>query len=141
MQTYRASHPRGYGSVRAARRALSAFAAGCGFCGAALSDVESAIGEALANAAEHGDRECSTGVDVAATFDGTRLVIEIQDHGTGFDCNAALERSGRQPPGNSVRGFGIFLMRTLMDEVAYSERGSRIQLVKRLDTRTAVSAR
>ena len=137
MQAYRASHPRGYGSVREARRALSAFAAACGFCGTVLSDIESATGEALANAAEHGDRESSNGIDVGATFDGTRLVIEIQDHGAGFDCNAALERAVYQPPGGAMRGFGIFLMRTLMDEVAYTERGSRVQLVKRLDTRTA----
>lgn len=130
---YRASHPRGYGSVRPARHALSAFAASCGFRGTILSDVESAAGEALANAAEHGDRESTATIDVAATFDGTRLVIEIEDHGAGFDCNAALERAERQPPGSGTRGYGIYLMRTLMDEVAYSDCGSRIQLVKRLD--------
>ncbi|MGA2393029.1 MAG: ATP-binding protein [Candidatus Lustribacter sp.] len=141
MQTYRASHPRGYGSVRPARRALSVFAASCGFCGTPLSDVESAAGEALANAVEHGDGEGSPGIDVIATFDGTRLVIEIHDHGVGFDCSAAMERSERQAPGTAARGLGIFLMRTLMDEVAYSERGSRVQLVKRLDEQTAGSAR
>lgn len=134
---YRASHPRGYGSVRQARRAISDFAASCGFAGTLLWDVESAAGEALANAAEHGDGEASQGFDVAATFDGTRLVIEIEDHGAGFDCGAALEGSKAEPSGNHNRGFGIFLMRTLMDEVAYSERGSRIQLVKRIDSPTA----
>jgi anti-sigma regulatory factor (Ser/Thr protein kinase) len=141
MRTYRASHPRDYGSVRTARRAVSAFAASCGFYGTLLSDVESATGEALANAAEHGDGESSPGIDVAVTFDGTQLVIEIEDHGAGFDCSTALERSECQPAGSATRGFGIFLMRTLMDEVAYSERGSRIQLVKRLDNQTADCAR
>jgi anti-sigma regulatory factor (Ser/Thr protein kinase) len=141
MQTYRASHPRGYGSVRTARRALSAFAANCGFCGTVLSDIESAVGEALANAAEHSDREATSGIDIAATFEAGRLVIQIQDHGSGFDCTTALERSEHQPSGGATRGFGIFLMRTLMDEVAYSERGSSIQLVKNLDKRTAGCAR
>jgi anti-sigma regulatory factor (Ser/Thr protein kinase) len=141
MQSYRASHPRGFGSVRTARRALSAFAASCGFCGTVLSDIESAVGEALANAAEHSDRESTSGIDIAATFDGVRLVIEIQDHGNGFDCTTALERSALEAPGSATRGFGIFLMRTLMDEVAYTERGSSIQLVKRLDKQTAASAR
>jgi len=132
---YRASHPRGYGSVRNARRAVSAFAASCGFEGALLSDVESAAGEALANAAEHGDRESSSGFDVIATFDGTQLVIEVQDHGAGFDAGAVLHSAPPSLGGN--RGFGIHLMRTLMDDVRYSDRGSRVQLVKRLKQQTA----
>ena len=90
MQTYRASHPRGYSSVRQARSALSQFAATCGFGGTPLSDVVSAAGEALANAAEHGDRDAAQGFDVLATFDDGRLVIEIKDHGTGFDTVTAL---------------------------------------------------
>jgi anti-sigma regulatory factor (Ser/Thr protein kinase) len=106
----------------------------CGFRDTALRDVESAAGEALANAAEHGDREASSGFDVLATFDGMRLVIEIKDHGTGFDSTTALENAAPDAAGN--RGFGIYLMRTLMDEVAYSDRGSCIHLVKRLDERT-----
>jgi anti-sigma regulatory factor (Ser/Thr protein kinase) len=129
---YRASHPRGYGSVRQARRALFAFAAECGFRDTALSDIETAAGEALANAAEHGDREASSGFDVLATFEDGRLVIEIKDHGAGFD-SAALEHAVPDAAGN--RGFGIYLMRTLMDEVAYSEHGSCIHLVKRLGGR------
>jgi len=133
MLTYRASHARGYGVVRQARRAVIDFAATCGFDDRSLDDVESAVGEALANAAEHGDCEASAGFDVFATFDDARLVIEVKDHGRGFDCGSVLERATPDATGN--RGFGIFLMRTLMDEVAYSDRGSRIQLVKLLGRR------
>jgi serine/threonine-protein kinase RsbW len=129
MQTYRASHARGYGAVRNARRGLIDFVATCGFQDQLLADVESAAGEALANAAEHGDGASTIDVDVWATFDGTSLVIEVDDHGIGFDGAAALKHSGPDPTGD--RGFGIFLMRTLMDEVAYSARGTRVQLVKR----------
>jgi len=64
-------------------------------------------------------------------FDEQRLIIEVQDHGSGFDCGPALTGAPRLLGGGS-RGFGIFLKRMLMDEVVYSERGSRIQLVKRL---------
>lgn len=117
--------------MRQARRALRTFAATCGFHDTPLADVENAAGEALANAAEHGNGEGSAGLDVSATFDGDRLVIEIDDHGQGFDAAAVLARPA--PDAAGYRGFGVFLMRTLMDEVAYSERGSRIQLVKHLD--------
>lgn len=127
MQTYRASHSRGYSSVKQARLSLTAFAASCGFDNGTLNDVESAVGEALANAVEHGNRD--TGFDVCATFEDGRLVIEVKDHGAGFDCERAL--AGDAPDIDGARGFGIFLMRQLMDEIAYSDRGSRIKLVKR----------
>jgi anti-sigma regulatory factor (Ser/Thr protein kinase) len=137
MRTYRASLPRGLGAVRQARRAVIDFAAQCGFDDGILDDVESAVGEALANAAEHGD--CAEGFDVTATFENARLVIEVKDHGAGFDCGAALARA-HEPVAGGNRGFGIFLMHKLMDEVAFSDRGSRIQLVKRLGHRTPATA-
>ena len=130
MQTYRASHSRGYGSVKQARIGLTAFAARCGFADGTLDDVESAVGEALANAVEHGNRNADQGFDVAATFDDGRLVIEVKDHGGGFDCERALACDA--PDIESARGFGIFLMRALMDEIAFLDRGSRVQLVKRV---------
>jgi anti-sigma regulatory factor (Ser/Thr protein kinase) len=139
MLTYRASLPRGFNSVRQARRALRTFAETCGFRDAPLADVENAAGEALANAAEHGDGVGSPGFDISATFDGNRLVIEIDDHGRGFDCASVLARPA--PDIGGYRGFGIFLMRTLMDDVAYNECGSRIQLTKRLDARPLTSSR
>ena len=139
MLTYRAQLPHGYTSVRQARRALRTFAETCGFRDTPLADVENAAGEALANAAEHGNGIGSPDFDVSATFDGSRLVIEIDDHGRGFDAAAVLSRPA--PDGGGHRGYGVFLMRTLMDEVRYDERGSRIQLVKRLDDRPLTSSR
>jgi anti-sigma regulatory factor (Ser/Thr protein kinase) len=128
MKNYRATYPCGYGSVRKARHALIAFAALCGFESDELIDIESAAGEALANAAEHGDRTASAGFSVNATCDDADLVIEIKDHGAGFDADAVVFSV---PEPLAVRGHGIYLMRMLMDEVAYSERGTRVRLVKR----------
>lgn len=104
------------------------FAALCGFRATELSDIETAAGEALANAAEHGDLKVAAGFAVAATCDESVLVIEIKDYGTGFDTGAVVDR---RPDPFAGRGYGIFLMKTLMDEVDYSESGTRIRLVKR----------
>ena len=76
---------------------------------------------------------------MSATFHDARLVIEVKDHGTGFDCVTAMKNAA--PDASGHRGFGIFLMRELMDEIAYSDCGSRIQLVKRLGDRAVPSAR
>jgi len=127
MQTYQATHSRGYGAVREARVGLTAFAAGCGFTDGTLDDVESAVGEALANAVEHGNSD--SGFAVTATYDDARLVIEVKDQGSGFDAEQALKSEA--PDAEGARGFGIFLMRQLMDEIAYTDCGSRIQLIKR----------
>jgi anti-sigma regulatory factor (Ser/Thr protein kinase) len=69
------------------------------------------------------------GFDVTATYDDARLVIEVKDQGRGFDSEQAL--NSEAPDAEGMRGFGIFLMRQLMDEIAYTDCGSRIQLVKR----------
>jgi len=129
MHTHRARYPTGYGSVRPARIALLAFAARCGMAEDVLVDIESAIGEALANAAEHGDAQSAAGFAVEASCDATRFIVEIKDYGAGFDTDAVL--TAPAPDLWAGRGFGIFLMQTLMDEVAYSERGTRVRLVKR----------
>ncbi|GAC1406744.1 MAG: ATP-binding protein [Candidatus Velthaea sp.] len=129
MKEFRASYPSKYGSVGQARRALIRYAAVCGFRDQGLNDIESAIGEALANAAEHGHRD-DGGFEVAAWQADDRLVISIKDHGAGFEHWNASDAI--RPISNSPRGFGIFIMRELMDEIRYSENGSRLQLVKSL---------
>lgn len=124
MITYRAKYPCGYGSARRARKFVNAFALRCGFDAPAMIDIESAVGEALANAAEHG---VAAGFDVTASFDGSRIAIEIKDYGAGFDTDAALAAS---PNTSAGRGYGLFLMRALMDELVFSESGTRVRLVK-----------
>ncbi len=123
---YRAQFPSAVASVGKARRAITAFARQW-FGGEDLSDIESAAGEALANCAEHGHCQ-GQHIDVRCYFDSEKLSIEIRDAGTGFDYpNVALT-----PPSDAPRGFGTSIMRRLMDEVEYSERGTRLRLIKRL---------
>ena len=100
MLTYRATYACGYGAVRRARLELTDFAARCGFGDGMLADIESAVGEALANAAEHGNRGASAGFDVFATFEDARLEIEVKDHGAGASIR---ERRSRCTTPDAVR--------------------------------------
>lgn len=131
--------PRGYeGSfpcspigARQARCAIKAFAQSW-LSGRDLTDFEGAIGEVLANAVEHG-RGLKIGVECYA--DSDRVVAEIRDYGGGFLPPAPV----RAPTGGALRGYGLFIVHRLLDEVEYLDNGSRLRLIKRLDGKSAGS--
>jgi serine/threonine-protein kinase RsbW len=111
-----------------ARRYLMRRIAAYRFAPQEFADIESAIGEALANATEHGYRPDSE-FQVGLFVDGNRLVIEVEDEGAGF----ALPADTAHAPNTDLpRGFGIFIMRHLMDEVEFGRRGTLVRLKKRL---------
>jgi anti-sigma regulatory factor (Ser/Thr protein kinase) len=127
--SYRRRYPQSSRAVGQARRDIVEFARGCGFLGQSLDDIEVAVGEGLANAVEHAHRS-DGGFEVAVVRDAESLIVEIKDGGRGFDHGRAAPPA--RPPVEALRGFGMFIMRELMDDVRYSERGTRLQLVKRL---------
>lgn len=127
MAEFHARYPSAYESVGKARRAIAAFARAW-FGGDDLSDIESAVGEALANCAEHGYVN-GTNIDVLCRYQGGELSVEIKDAGNGFDRWNACDFV--KPLSTAPRGYGTFIMRRLMDEIEYSDRGTRVRLVKR----------
>ena len=112
-----------------ARHAVRAFAREHGFGDAKLSDIELAVGEALNNAEEHG-AQTHGHVFLSCSFDGNVLVIDISDDGPGFAPERLAEPS--HSGGVAARGFGVFIMRRLMDDVTFSQGGRKVTLVKRL---------
>ena len=128
MPEYRARFGNAFKQVGQARRAVVDYARHW-FSGQDLSDIESAVGEALANSAEHGSKS-GTAVDVRARCDGDKFVVEVTDAGPGFQRWDAVDYV--RPMHNASRGYGIYIMRELMDEIEYSERGTRLRLAKRL---------
>jgi anti-sigma regulatory factor (Ser/Thr protein kinase) len=129
MREYRAAFPSTYEAVGKARHAVLDFARLTGFGGSDLDDLECAIGEALANAAEHGRRE-GAGISVSATLEAQTLTIEVRDSGPGFPGWNATDFL--RPMSDAPRGFGIFIMRALMDKVEYTERGRHVRLTKKM---------
>jgi serine/threonine-protein kinase RsbW len=89
--------------------------------------------EALSNAMLYGnnsDPEKSVRVEVAIKLDG--VTVRVTDQGVGFDPTtvpdptlpANIEKTG---------GRGIFLMKALMDEVQFNDRGNSVTLVLRFE--------
>jgi anti-sigma regulatory factor (Ser/Thr protein kinase) len=88
-------------------------------------DIVLAVGEALANAAEHaydgaGNRSEADVIELHATAtpDGSRIAIEIRDTGR------FIERAAR-----ADRGFGFRIMRSIAREVAIDTgSGTRVRM-------------
>ena len=107
-------------SAMLARTAIARFAQLCGFLPDRVADIATAAGEALTAAAQYSHAKHGGGFSVTCTFEDQELRIEIQS-------SAATPAEQRQSD------FGTIIMRTLMNEIAYSRGGTRVRLVKRMD--------
>jgi serine/threonine-protein kinase RsbW len=93
--------------------------------------------EAGTNAIQHGASPEGPPVRVVMRRDGDRLVLDVRDHGRGFDLkNVEPTVSAATTPDHlfDSRGRGIFIMRSLMDEVNFSranDNGTQVTLVLR----------
>ncbi len=77
-----------------------------------------AVVEACLNAMEHGGGKMVIRLSGDEQGERRRLVIEVEDNGAGFDpANAATSGASRVLGCASKRGWGLTLIRELMDEV------------------------
>ncbi|HET9028974.1 MAG TPA: ATP-binding protein [Candidatus Aquilonibacter sp.] len=126
--TYRAAFTGDRRNVPLARNAIASFARICGFSHEEVADIRVAAGEALSNAVEHGRTRRSNGFSVRCIFSEEELTIEIRDNGEGFSFDGKRDET---PMEQRSRGFGIFLMRRLMDHVAFEKGGTMVRLTRR----------
>jgi serine/threonine-protein kinase RsbW len=96
--------------------------------------IAMAVREAAINAVLHGNEyDPARLIDVAIENTGTDLVFTIADQGRGFDPDTLPDPLA---PENLLRsaGRGIFLIRSLMDEVHFRQLhpGTELTLVKHL---------
>ena len=116
-------------AAQMARRRFATYLLRCTIEPPALAeDILLAVGEALANAAEHGFRPGGT-LSLSASIAAGRIKIRVTDDGHGF----APRPHAADPNPYAPRGFGIHIMRTLMDSVDFHDNGRQVVLRKRLD--------
>jgi serine/threonine-protein kinase RsbW len=95
------------------------------------SNLFVALDEAFVNAVKHGNRsDPSKLLRVTAELSAHEAIFTVEDEGEGFDVNAIPDP---RDPGNLFKssGRGVLLIYNIMDEVEYSERGTRLKMVKR----------
>ena len=107
-----------------ARKAVTQFASAW-LAGSDLWDLELAVGEVLSNVVQHGR---SLWVAVHCYRDSDGLVTEVWNYGDGF----ALPQSFERPPQGALRGYGLYLLHTLLDELEFFDCGRHIRLVKKV---------
>lgn len=109
------------------REFIEQLAVDCGFAESEVFEIKVAVGEACANAIEHGSPAGGTSnVSVNCVFSGKCLDIEVTDEGVFKPRFPAFDSQ------LNYRGRGIPFMLALMDEVEIkeSDEGTTVRLVK-----------
>lgn len=97
------------------------------------SNLFVALDEAFVNAIKHGSRNDPTKlVRITAELSPREAIFTVEDEGDGFDVREIPDPCD---PANLFKstGRGVLLIYNIMDEVEYSERGTRLRMVKRQD--------
>ena len=122
-------------SVRFVREVVAEVVEACerlAFSGSrATLNLRIAVGEALSNAILYGNREDPEKlVRVLAELRPGSAEVTVTDEGPGFDPQSVLDPTR---PENRERshGRGLFLLRSLADDVRFNERGNSITLTLR----------
>lgn len=97
-----------------------------------VEDLKTAVAEACINAIEHGNKlDAGMKVGISLTVAGGRLQVAIQDEGKGIGRGVPTPDIHSQIKGGTdARGWGIFLIENLMDEVTFESTPEGRSVVK-----------
>jgi serine/threonine-protein kinase RsbW len=116
---------------------LMSLIAACRSADGSEADIEIALREALANAVVHGnweDPEKQVEVVCRCGADGS-VDMTIRDQGQGFDSRTIPDPTVPESR-MSTHGRGIYLMRAMMDEVRFEDRGTIVHMRKNPNPKT-----
>jgi serine/threonine-protein kinase RsbW len=118
---------------RVVRASAAEVGSAFGFSAERVEDLKLAISEAVNNAIDHGNRrEAGKLVAVVFEIDGEKLEIRISDEGTGAEKLDTARRvvDEQNLESGHLRGFGMYLISELVDdlEVSSSQKGTVLTL-------------
>jgi serine/threonine-protein kinase RsbW len=126
------SIPNKMGYERMAMACSASFAKLLGFIHERIEDLKTAVAEACINAIEHGNkRRDDSKVIIRMNTEDDSLVVSVVDQGIGVTKvveEPSIEKMiETQKPG---RGFGIFMIKQLADDVEFINMGDRGHVVR-----------
>lgn len=105
-----------------------------------LTEIKTAVSEAVSNAIIHGYQRTGTGKIKMEmkTIDGNKIVIKVTDYGVGIsDIKKAMEPLFSTEEEKEMSGMGFTVMESFADKVfveSEPEQGTTVTLMKNLDT-------
>lgn len=119
-----------------ARMVISAYMMRLNPTVSALSEVRTAVSEAVTNAVVHAYGEAGGVVIMRIRTDGRTMTVEIEDEGRGIeDIEQAMQPFFTTQPDAERTGIGFALMQSFMDEVRVESepgKGTRVTMKKTL---------
>lgn len=132
--------PSSPGSEKVAMERAAEVAREMGFSEDRIEDLKTAVAEACLNAIEHGHLgDESVLVGVTLKVDDARLEVAVQDRGSGPGDIPKPDIASKMEGKNETRGWGVFLIEQLMDEVRFettAEGGNVVRMIIHLEKRS-----
>ena len=131
--------PNTIGSEKAAIDKAASIARQMGFSEDRVEDLKTAVAEACINAIEHGNKfneDTKVGITLAPV--DTTLEVTIHDEGDGIDPEK-IPKIREEPNGfPKRRGYGIFLIRNLVNEMTFASepgKGNDVKMIIHLENK------
>ena len=117
-----------------ARNVIAAFSLGVNPTLSEISDVKTAVSEAVTNAIVHGYPDTVGNIDIEAEINENTLHIIIKDYGVGIsNLSEALESFYTTKYEDERSGMGFTIMKSFMDEVKVDSKlnvGTTVEMTK-----------
>ena len=108
------------GYEKIAMECAASMAKKMGFTENRIEDLKTAVAEACLNAIEHGNKmDTSTKVGITLTVEESKLQVLVKDQGKGLDKITVPNIENKIEGKDQPRGWGIFLIKRLMNEVTF----------------------
>jgi serine/threonine-protein kinase RsbW len=127
--------PNVLGFEKVAMACVASVASNLGFDNARVEDLKSAVAEACINAITHGNKmDSASRVGIFVIIETSSLEVVVRDNGRGIGEIAVPVIEEQVEGRNRDRGWGIFLMRNLVDEVKFEQMptgGNAVKMILR----------
>ncbi len=121
------------GYEKIAMETAASMAKRMGFTEDRIEDLKTAVAEACLNAIEHGNKlDTSTKVGITLTAEESRLQVTVKDEGKGIGQIESPSIESKMEGKGKARGWGIFLIKSLMNEVKFEatpEGGNVVKMI------------